>query len=82
MCCLEPFTEHTLFKDNGRRGPWGRRVRWGVVCKAKGKLLSDHPEACVTGIAAFCPLSDWKKEKVMCEERWGKERNRLGKRGC
>ena len=43
------------------------------------KLLSDRPEACVPGTAEFCPLPGWEEEKVMCVERWGKGRNRLGK---
>lgn len=47
---------------------------------SRGKLLSDQTEASVTGAAGFCPLLGWKEEKVMCEERWGKGRNRLGKR--
>lgn len=46
----------------------------------KDKLLSDQPETCVTVTARFWPLLGWEEEKVMCEERWGKGRNRLGKR--
>lgn len=40
----------------------------------KDKLLSDQPEACVTGTAGFWPLLGWEVEEVVYEERWGKGR--------
>lgn len=47
---------------------------------SKDKLLSDLHEASFTVTADFLPGPCWEKEKVMCEERWGKGNNRLGER--
>ena len=46
---------------------------------SKDKLMSDQPGECVTGAVGVCPFPGGKEAKVMCVERWGKGRNRLGK---